>query len=173
MRDEIDALAARFDETVYAVRYAADTQSIVFVAAAHSTQSVRYMLALDSHAPLHAGAAGKAVLAYLPAAVVDELDLVAHTDSTIVDLDQLRADMAETRRRGYAFSVGERIADAVGVAAPVFRDGEVAGAITLTIPRYRFRPELRKEYAVAVIAAAEEGSRMLSARTHHRLELAD
>jgi DNA-binding IclR family transcriptional regulator len=162
-RDALERLARELNESAYAVSYDAEQHAIVFVGAAHTTKPVQYVLELQSQAPLHAGAAGKAVLAWLPDEEVERLELARHTDTTIVDLAALRSDLAETRARGYALSEGERIADASGIAAPVFRDGQVCGAITLTVPRYRFDPALRDTYAAAVRAAGSATTRLLTA----------
>lgn len=162
-RDALDRLAGELNESAYAVGYEPQDHQIVFVGVAHSSRPVQYVLELHSRAPLHAGAAGKAVLAWLPEVELERLELVPHTDTTIVDLAALRSDLEDTRARGYALSEGERIADASGIAAPIFRDGAVCGAITLTVPRYRFDPALRDAYAAAVRAAARATTRLLTA----------
>lgn len=167
-RDAIDAVVAQYDESAYVVQYDAEAKCVTFSGAAHSSKPVRYILELGSKAPLHAGAAGKAVLAFLPDDLVDTLDLQRHTETTIVSREVLAVDLAETRARGYALSMGERIADAVGIAAPVFADEDVAGAITLTIPSYRFKAALRDAYAEAVIAAADATSSLMSTRAPRR-----
>ncbi|MCI2975312.1 MAG: IclR family transcriptional regulator [Ferrimicrobium sp.] len=72
--------------------------------------------------PLHAGASSKAFLAFLPPAEIEfylENTLEQVTPSTVTDRDQLRRQIAEIRRRGYALSFGERQAGAGSVAAPV------------------------------------------------------
>lgn len=73
--------------------------------------------------PLHAGASSKAFLAFLPPAEIEfylENTLEQVTPSTVTDRDQLRRQITEIRRRGYALSFGERQAGAGSVAAPVF-----------------------------------------------------
>jgi DNA-binding IclR family transcriptional regulator len=164
-RDALAALAARFDESAYLVRYDPAAPGIVFVAAEHSTKPIRYVVELASRAPLHAGAAGKAVMAHVEGAVVEGLvegGLERYTSATLTDPALLRIDLAAVRQRGYALSVGERIEEAVGVAAPVFRKGLVAGALTVTLPRYRFDPSLADEWGRAVAAAAAGVTRLLS-----------
>lgn len=73
--------------------------------------------------PLHAGSSSKALLAFLSESEQDALltdELVALTGTTLVDREELLADLREVRKRGYAVSVGERQAGAASVAAPVF-----------------------------------------------------
>jgi len=55
------------------------------------------------------------------------------------------------RRQGAVALVGDRSHELAGISAPVFRaDGELAGAVTLTMPAHRFR----KGHVVPVKAAA-------------------
>jgi DNA-binding IclR family transcriptional regulator len=46
------------------------------------------------------------------------------------------------RNEGYVHSVGDRIPGLVGVSAPVFKgDGQLVGALTLTVPESRFKEQ--------------------------------
>jgi DNA-binding IclR family transcriptional regulator len=159
----LEQITAQFDETAYAAEYDPSRPLIVFRAVAASSKPVRYELDLGSTAPLHAGAAGKAVLAFLPAETVDRLELTRFSKQTIVDRRKLRAELARVRAAGVAWSFGERIAEAVGCAAPVFRGGDVAGSITMSIPAYRFDSQRRDEIGAAVIAAAHVVTGLLTA----------
>ncbi|RLM32749.1 IclR family transcriptional regulator [Haloarcula sp. Atlit-120R] len=73
--------------------------------------------------PLHVNAMGKALLASLPSdrveSVLDETDLVAPTDATIVDPDELTKELRRIRDDGIAFCRGEQYEGIVGVAAPL------------------------------------------------------
>lgn len=158
----LGTLVERFGESAYGFEYAPKTQDLVVVAGEHTTQPVRYLLEVGSHAPLYAGASGKAVLAFLDPKVVDKLDIQRLTPATISSKSKLRADLATVAARGFATSQGERISDAFGIAAPVFAGDNVVGAITLTIPRYRFVESMLAEQAAAVLAAAAGATRLLS-----------
>ena len=47
---------------------------------------------------------------------------------------------ARIREQGYFAAEGDRIAEVAGISAPVFRsDGQLAGALTLTMPANRYR----------------------------------
>jgi IclR family acetate operon transcriptional repressor len=101
---------------------------------------------------LHSTSLGKAVLAHLPPERVDEIidfhGLPKHTDRTITDADELKAELAEIRERGYAIDEGERVAGLRCMSAPILRDEDtVAGSISVTTPtsrwdRQRFEEEL-------------------------------
>ncbi|KWX57516.1 IclR family transcriptional regulator [Mycobacterium sp. NAZ190054] len=157
--DVLSGLVAEVGESACLVVYRPEQHCVVFEAAETTDEPIQYIIPIPSHAPLHAGAAGKAVLAH-----ADEPGLVldAVTEATITDPAELGADLAEIRRRGYAVSVGERIAEAAGVAAPFFVDGTIAGAITITIPRHRFDADRAAVLGARVRAATEDLTRLLS-----------
>jgi DNA-binding IclR family transcriptional regulator len=164
VQSALDELRAKFDETALAASYGPEADNeIIYRAVAPSSKPVRYVLAIGSRAPLYAGASGKAVLAYLPDLVVDELDLVGFQPQTVTDRRKLRVDLASIRAAGVAWSFGERIPEAVGCAAPIFRASVVAGSISLTVPGYRFEASQRDEIAAAVMAAAAAATGLLTA----------
>src|SRR6188508_1478083 len=72
--------------------------------------------------PLYAGAPGRALLAFAPAEVLDEIlaqDLVRITDKTPTE-DELRATLGGIVMTGMAISEGERIEGSVAMAVPLF-----------------------------------------------------
>lgn len=160
--DILDELVVAGGETVCLTRYDPTDGAVVFEAVHESRKPIRYATPVGSRAPLHAGAAGKAILAYLDWELAAVQCLVRFTDATIVDPDALRRDLAETRERGYAVSVGERIPEAVGVAGAYFRDGHIAGSLTIMIPHHRFDATLLPTLGHLVAAAAGELTRLLS-----------
>ncbi|MGW4751048.1 IclR family transcriptional regulator [Streptomyces chartreusis] len=77
---------------------------------------------LGRQVPLHATSTGKALLAWLPEAEADALltgRLEAYTDTTVTDRARLRAELEQTRERGYSVCVGEMERNLYGVSAPV------------------------------------------------------
>jgi DNA-binding IclR family transcriptional regulator len=116
--------------------------------------------------PLYAGSAGKAILAFLPDAKVQEIlqssPLTPFTPQTFTDRDRLLAEIHKIRQQGYSISVGEWISEAAGVAAPILRQGaEVVGALSISGPGSRFVPEKVDQYARDVVQAAGQLSQMM------------
>lgn len=75
---------------------------------------------------LHATSTGKALLAYSSDEAVHRAlgqPLREYTDTTIVEPDELRAELAATRDRGYGVCRGEYEESAYGVSAPVLDSG--------------------------------------------------
>ena len=102
------------------------------------------------------GASGRAILAYMGST---EEELRSYAQSTGIEVPTLLADLAQTRKRGYASSHSELIPGAVAVAVPFFdRHGAVAGSIGV------FGPEVRLDGTRLKLLAKrlQEESRTLS-----------
>jgi IclR family transcriptional regulator, KDG regulon repressor len=150
--------------------YILDGKERVCIERLESTQNVRFVAPrIGRHLPLHAGSAGKVMMAFLPDARREELlspaNLVRLTEKTIVAPDVLRSELDHIRKDGYAISNGEWILDASGIAAPIFdRFGEVLAALTISGPTQRFTPDVFPEYIAAVVRVAQQISAGLGFR---------
>ena len=135
-----------------------DGPRAVLIERLETSNPVRVVLALGSSAPLHGSSNGKAILARLSAseaeAVLSE-GLPRYTDNTIVDWEQLMAELAEIRRRGYATNNGEWRADIAAVAAAIVaRGGRPVASLSISTPVSRMPPDLSSRYGSLVSAAA-------------------
>jgi DNA-binding IclR family transcriptional regulator len=133
-----------------------------------SKEALRDSLRVGDQFPAHAGASGKVLLAYLPA---DELrdylksghGLKALTPRTITDAKKLAADLARTRRQGFAYSCGERVMDGLcAISAPIFdSDGRAPYSLTITLTPFRLQAKGRSKLVEAVKRFAAEISHKL------------
>jgi IclR family KDG regulon transcriptional repressor len=135
-----------------------------------SGQDIKYSHAVGLTAPLHVGAPGKALLAFLPPEELEALwqalpPLTALTPKTLTDAEQLRAELLRTRQRGYAASSEERSLGASAVAAPI-RDwrGKVIAAVGVLGPSQRLTPGVLKELGARVVQVAQKISTALGYR---------
>ena len=124
------------------------------------TREVRYSAPEGRRDALHAGAAGKVLLAYADSEIRDALlsqgPLTRITGNTIVDPQRLRDALGMIRRLNYGESDSERVSDVWSVAAPVFDvDGTVVAALGLAGPISRFNDRHRQACREAVMAAAK------------------
>jgi len=116
--------------------------------------------------PIHAGAAGKALLAWYPKealhGLLKDLDLRAVTPQTITTAPELLRALARVRSRGYAISAGETEPGQSASAAPIFgADGTVMGCLNISGPASRLpAATLRANGELAVAAAKKLGSRL-------------
>ena len=112
--------------------------------------------------PLHATAAGKAILSRLPEArvdaIIDEFGLAAETDNTITDRATLHEELATIDERGYAYNHEEQLDGVKAVGVPVDGpDGRVIGAFSVASPANRMTGEwFETELPEIVLATANE-----------------
>lgn len=116
--------------------------------------------------PAYAGGTGKVLLAHLaPEALsryLARVELMPLTPHTVTSAEALRAQLAAIRAAGIAVSRGERVPDAIAVAAPIFNgSGAVDTALTLSGLASRFDGPALITAAQAVRRAAEEISQEL------------
>lgn len=97
-----------------------------------STSLVTIRHQIGAFEPMHASAAGKAILAFLPQEqqdqIIEGLNLVAFTKNTITSKDALRIDLALSRERGYAIDASELHEGLTCIARPMFNDRREAVA---------------------------------------------
>jgi len=110
--------------------------------------------------------AGKAILAFLPPGEVEALlaqPLAALTPHTIVDPDELRAQLAVIRARGWAQTFHEATLDVGAVAAPILDPaGRPLAAIALALPMHRLTPELTEHHVTHLLAATRDLAQALA-----------
>lgn len=107
--------------------------------AIETTIQLRATYEPGSMSPLHAGAPARVLLAFAPPEVLEEVfagDLDRLTPATL-DADGLRESLGEIVLTGLATSHGERIPGTVALAAPVFREDGIVGAIAVVGPSFR------------------------------------
>jgi IclR family acetate operon transcriptional repressor len=139
----------------------------VYVDQLVSPQEIKLAVELGRPFPLHAGATGRAIMAFLADDARELLlgqPLERLSSRTVVDPDELRTLLAAVRESGLAVSRSERQEGAASVAAPVFDNHGVAGAISVCGPEYRFDEMALDRYRPLLRSAAVELSRELGWR---------
>jgi IclR family acetate operon transcriptional repressor len=109
----------------------------VFVARVDAPGAIKFHTPLGIRELPHTSAAGKAILAFLPAEetdrVAEETALPVRTRKTITSAATLREEIALTRERGYALDDEEDQDGVLCVGAPIFdHAGAVFGALSVT-----------------------------------------
>lgn len=89
-----------------------------------SSRPVRFVVEMKNpYAPLHAGAPGKAILAFLPTNEADDIiertGLPGYTDITITKKKELKKELEQIRELGISVSRGEHTEHVSTIAAPV------------------------------------------------------
>ena len=109
---------------------------------------------------------GKAVLAFMDdekiALYLKRTPLVAFTPSTVTDKQQLLEELAQIRLRGYAVDREEAVQGLSCIAAPIYqRDGQVAGALSISGGTQRVQGDKMAGFAAALMNTAAEISRYM------------
>lgn len=129
------------NETGETAHFAAlDGDRVVYLAKVDSPHPIRMFSQVGWRGPLHATGVGKVLLASAEAKLlprVCEQGLERFTPNTIVKIDQLQAELARIRERGYALDAEELIAGLTCVAVPVVSGGQVCGALSVAGPTAR------------------------------------
>jgi DNA-binding IclR family transcriptional regulator len=132
------------------------------VSGARSVVSVSWV---GKRTPLHCTSNGKVLLAFMDEAELERRlrgPLERPTPRTIVDPDELRAQLEQVRTRGYAQTIEELEEGLNAVAAPVRQaTGEVVAALSVSGPAFRMRPIDLPRIAALTIEAANAVSRRL------------
>ena len=143
--------------------YVLEGDERVCVERLESPETVRIVARVGRRIPLYAGSAGKIFLAFMSEErrreILKKIKLVPMTEKTITNRDVLIDNLEQIVRQGYAFSDGEWVLDAAGVAGPVFdQRGQITAALTISGPAQRFTEEKIHEMAGLV----KEGAAKIS-----------
>jgi DNA-binding IclR family transcriptional regulator len=165
-RPVMERTAAACEETCLLGMYLPYARKMMFAEQVASTHALRFEIALNVQLPVMWGSSGRVMLAYLPEdevrAILSEEEPSPVTGERIRDHDAYIDTLRQIRSRGYDLTRGEKLADSIGIAAPVFDDANAAVAsLTVTLPTVRYRPVQRRELTTLVVEAAAELSAML------------
>ncbi|WP_053364638.1 IclR family transcriptional regulator [Bacillus sp. FJAT-27251] len=140
-----------------------DELDTIYIHKEECNQPVRILTHLGRRNPSYCTSSGKLLLAFSDESLVEEVirrGLKAYTSKSITDPDQLRAEMDNIRKMGYAISTEELTQGTRSVAAPI-RDytGKVVCAINVVGPLQRMKdyqiPAIAKKVINAGIEASE------------------
>ncbi len=137
---------------------------VVYIDRWHGSRQGQYAVdvgaGLGTRLPVHCSAAGKALLAHLPAAeqqeIIVKLHLTKHGPKTIRGKTALRAELERIVAEGVAFDDEESLAGKYAVAAVVVdAEGRATAAVELTIPANACTREELKQLGSKVTATAQ------------------
>jgi IclR family transcriptional regulator, KDG regulon repressor len=129
-----------------------------------SSQPIRMASGVGRAYPLFAGAAGKAILAFLPPDRVDRIIKASKSAPSGAPSAPrtLLTQLPEIRARGYAISSGETVKGAAALAAAILdSEDRVVGAINVTGPADRFTSAKVKKAVKPLLRVTDEIMRQL------------
>ncbi|WP_344784410.1 IclR family transcriptional regulator [Microbacterium kribbense] len=136
----------------------------LFIERLRGRNTLRAHTAAANRLPLTAPAVGRALLAFSPSQLQEEVlsrPIRRFTEETVTDPDEMRRKLAEVREVGYAVSPRQIELGATSVGAPIFdRTGMVKAAIGVVFENDKIDPE---HLASIVLTFARALSRVLGA----------
>lgn len=156
-RPHLSRVLQETDETVHCCIL--DEGEMLYVEKMEPQRSVRMASSVGRRAPAHCTAVGKAILAELPAAEVDQIirrrGLPSRTSHTVTTAAQLQAALSAVRTHGYAVD-DEENEDGVRCVGAAVHDhsGRPVAAISVSAPAFRLRKERVGGIAKVVVGAA-------------------
>lgn len=140
--EKVEELAEDTNERVYFM--VEENGQAIIVHYEVGKQGVQTDPEIGDRIPLHSTAAGKAILANLPAEkrdrIIETSGLPAQTEQTITEEGTLREELESIRRREYSYNREENTAGLYAVGVPINDiDGRVIGALSISGPRKRMQ----------------------------------
>ncbi|PSM40362.1 IclR family transcriptional regulator [Streptomyces dioscori] len=138
---------------------------VVYLERIHGHNAIWLPSRIGGSLPLTCTGVGKALLAFSDAELTERVlsqPLPRLTPYTITDPEQLRTSLEQTQVSGLAYEEQEAAKGVSCIAAPVFVAGTAVAALSVAVPRARFRPA---QLAPAVRTAALGLSRALRGGT--------
>ncbi len=145
--------------------YVLDGTERVCLQRIESPERLRVVVRPGERMPLHAGSAGKAILAFMPPDTLDRIlagPLEKMAAGTLTNRKQLLKDLQLVRKRGYATSYSARFQDVIGLAAPIFnQSGQVIASLNVAGPNMRFTDASVDKFAPKIMQLAARISQAL------------
>lgn len=131
-----------------------------------STHSVRVFDPIGTRIPLHVSASGKALLATRSDEGIDAYllrSLARFTDESLTDEEELRREVAQVRRDGFAVNRGEWRSEIAGVGVALDFGGatESEFGIAVSVPTHRLSAEHVPRYGQLLLEAKDRIERAM------------
>jgi DNA-binding IclR family transcriptional regulator len=162
-------LADESDETCVLLRYLPNSRKVMALHAEYSAHPLRYQIEMFQPHSLLWGATGRSVLAFLTESEIESAirdnDTSPASGQKLPSKNVLLKELQEIRERGYAITHGQKIAGAVGLAAPLFNSEKRAiGSLSITVPKARFSQKGNTKLAALLLGTAGKLNHMLGFR---------
>ncbi len=146
----VDAIAKHTKETVHLAKLEDD--KLTYLYKVESTQTLRVSTSsqIAGEAPLYCTGLGKAMLAYLKKddliKIIDKLDFIKFTDTTITDKESLNEELIKIKEKGYSIDNGEHEIGIMCISKPILLKELPIAAISISGPAERMNNNIQKYY---------------------------
>lgn len=165
-RPIIKKLMLNFRESVYLSVVHNTNNYYSFIEGEDSPSPIKWSEHIGSAYSLSTGTAGKMHLAYLiknfseteKNAFIAQLDLTAHTEKSLIRIEEIKQSLNEIMEKGYSYTHGEHFRGVVGISVPIFnfQKSNVVGVLSTFMPETHFEEEKLVYYVKNLNDGAEE-----------------
>jgi len=141
---ELEELRDQIKETVHLAII--DRMEVVYIEKLQGLHAIGLMGSrVGGRSPVYCTGVGKVLLAYMDQELLRDYfsnhPMKRYTETTIINLEDLLAEMEQIRARGYALDKGEHEPEVRCVAAPIFNmSGKTVASISVSGPASRIDP---------------------------------
>ncbi|MFC5589732.1 IclR family transcriptional regulator [Sporosarcina soli] len=155
-------LISRFNGTAHIAMF--DKGTVVFVLRVSSRDATPIQTYLGSRKPAYATSSGKVLLANNTIYLKETINRGLSNDgpNTITNIERLKKELAEIRKKGYSISDSENSDGMYGIAAPILSySGEIIAAVNLVGPSSYMQGNHRDSMIQSVMNTAQSISKEL------------
>ncbi len=166
---ELQGLSDRFGETCYFG--IPEGGEVRYLDKVDSDQPLRVLTSIGTRLPAYATGLGKALLSGKNEEGLRALypeGLQAMTERTVTDFSALARQLAAAEQDGYAWECEESTAYIRCLAVPVRVVGEIAAAVSVAVPVFRYDESKREEMIAALREAAARLGRVMEQYTRRK-----
>jgi len=139
--------------------------NVVLACHVEGQSHIRFSFQPSEQVPINVAAGAKAILAYSPAALVDQFlkkKFIHYNNKTIMSKNEYRSVLEQVRDSGLAFDRGERYEDTYAIATPIFNHEKMpVAAVIIAGPAFRMTAAFLNEIAIPLKQTAAEISQRL------------
>jgi DNA-binding IclR family transcriptional regulator len=164
------AVVDKCDEFCLLTMYLPAERKTMIAQSVSSSHPLTYALEKFRAMEIAWGARSRCILAHLPDAdvreIYDEAEVSPATGRGLPPFDEFMSVLADIRRKGYAYSISQKLQGAVGIAAPLFgAQGSVFGSLNVTVPEFRWEEKRLPEISSVLVEQARRLSGALGCRS--------
>ncbi|KQY94354.1 hypothetical protein ASD24_01990 [Paenibacillus sp. Root52] len=142
-------------QSVYLAQYQEQYRKLSFILGIHSSNILQYRLELGVLQPIHIGASGKAILAFLSDEKIGEV--LEQEEVQPTDVQHIWSDVEKIRSVGFSYTFSERKNESIGFGAPIFdATNQVVGSIICAIPLSLYKEENKQGTIDKILETARE-----------------
>lgn len=165
-RPIIKELTVNFKESVYLSVVHNNNNYYSFIEGEDSPSPIKWSEHIGSAYSLSTGTAGKTHLAYITENFsehekndfISKLDLTAHTEKSLVTVEEIKESITEILQKGYGYTNSEHLNGVVGISVPVFnfQKKKIVAVLSVFMPNSTFAEEKLSFYVTNLTMAADE-----------------